>query len=1274
MFSKDPRPSMGAHRVRTWRVHFALWAFGLLLFGFGSGCSLIGEPKDKNPAPIETSGPQCISTFGQSAQDYFGGRSSSDAEAQKLTGCATGSLKYFMQFTKGADEASYTREELRKFINSYLGADKEISPELMFEAMKLKSSLFGGSPERATRVELGRIVDFLTMLTPHLVVLRHYMPFALKQPIRLSDAEVDDFAKKTQAAGQDIGTFFETSGSDYAVVDLTAFLSELDAFLGPSPKGSILQFIREQISVLQAFKGLLFGSTETAILKNEWSSIFERGARLYGLFLLVSKQGEQLTSWDKPENFDAIEKIADTAIGLLTDVVASHPRQKIEAQEFEHLVAVLEEQVTTPNLQSSDFMQTLTTQVARFVLIKEFLLGNGGRLDQTALIALPDFIHKLKDPLRRISPYLKDLSLKSLSPPELEKAFALFETAAAAAGSALRDYESRARVSPGSAYTFTNFSSVYQRIEHFLSEKDPLRVVAEYWQTIGRTLKAVVIGQPYTQISPQNWADLFSHAATFHRIYVLYGLFSDYNARPSNREAVDTVFRIATEGLQILSKIGISRPILTTEIASLVDALPIGQDTRTLLQNVLPDILELKAAILGGSSSELTGAEGAALLAWSRDLHDAASELIAFWPFSFNDLRTWPVEKVEALSQALIFAGRRIDGGLNHSQASTYSFASFDKLLTRLQRLSSKKTADDIQNIRDAIPMATVVKPLVIGPMGPTGPSGRATSDDRHGTIEPSDWSHLFGDLGNWAAIGVQAYYFAKSPTPITRGPGLARLTAFANLVENSLMRSIRNYRTSEREGLPYREFEHLLDDMLPRIQNHGVLTTLKIESAKALLRPLFSRILGGMRASERGPAVGGLTPIAVTRTKAEIDRWLQNQNVLDRIFRLLDPSGRAFSSDGFTRGDLLQAINRLSVASDLNAQALSRVRRIIETTIPYFLGQDQIFSFLYDSKRENLYSFNDLTIKNSLGAGARLIVLAYAADPQRAANILGINRDELEAILKDLNDPALDLKIISRQKTPAELATRRFREAEIFMPHAQGAALLDIPVLTDFLALLWSSFPVSSDTHDKLAALCAHAGLDDRDSPLLDTACYRRTIWSPDWFEMQFGGHFPRLAEYLRALTETDREQLIHNMEVAARNHGFSPLPHDSVDTDGYVSLFVYIEFWFKRFDIDRSGRLEFHEALQGFSVVCRELQALSGFSGRCPDDAPKLETLYGYILTNGAPPKPGKGAWGVLTAATDWAAWYTKWWWIRKFDCESCFKPTDRGRIADILSALSE
>jgi hypothetical protein len=149
-----------------------------------------------------------------------------------------------------------------------------------------------------------------------------------------------------------------------------------------------------------------------------------------------------------------------------------------------------------------------------------------------------------------------------------------------------------------------------------------------------------------------------------------------------------------------------------------------------------------------------------------------------------------------------------------------------------------------------------------------------------------------------------------------------------------------------------------------------------------------------------------------------------------------------------------------------------------------------------------------------------------------------------------------------------------------------------------------------------------------------------------------------------------------IHSMEVAGRNNGFSALPHDSLDTDGYVSLFHYMEMWFKRFDADRSGALNLNEALAGFPVVCTELQSMSHFSGHCPNDAWSIETLYGYVLLNGAPPEqPANGdKWGSVVAATGWGAFYTKWWTLRKIGCERCFTQTDRTRFADILAALCE
>jgi len=203
---------------------------------------------------------------------------------------------------------------------------------------------------------------------------------------------------------------------------------------------------------------------------------------------------------------------------------------------------------------------------------------------------------------------------------------------------------------------------------------------------------------------------------------------------------------------------------------------------------------------------------------------------------------------------------------------------------------------------------------------------------------------------------------------------------------------------------------------------------------------------------------------------------------------------------------------------------------------------------------------------------------------------------EDLEAIVQDVLTIMRGWKKAHPLFDAKQLAAKRFREANLFMPSSNGDDSLDEKELAYYLAFLYSSGQLSNQIFSTLKdeKLCDDSLLDELRTPAFTPSCFRANYFShPELFL----SNLPGLSKFLAGLTGEAAVAVPKAIESAARRNGYTEEPLGLYDIDSISGLHHYVESLFNRFDISRDERLSKDEILNlAFPIFKRELATLAG------------------------------------------------------------------------------
>lgn len=611
----------------------------------------------------------------------------------------------------------------------------------------------------------------------------------------------------------------------------------------------------------------------------------------------------------------------------------------------------------------------------------------------------------------------------------------------------------------------------------------------------------------------------------------------------------------------------------------------------------LAEAMELKRVMLGGSTQELTRADLESAGRLLELFREQALGLRLHMPLTLTSMQGRSADQVDAAIQALRTAAVTLGAKLEEAGVP-YPFARLSALGSAIQKFQGASASPRLAQFQEKLPLIQALKSIFIRP-----------ESDR---ISGNEWTLTLSTAAEWYALGLR-YAAMPEGSLAMSGEGRERAVLLVRgvfeLIDQALSRQ-------PGEQLPFSKIDTLIDLALPP-QGLAV-TDIRVVTRphlKNFARPLIQRFLGGTEQGSRGRKAQGLTRQAWSRLRARFEHWNDGQRYLDTVFA---QAGHGVRQVALSASDLRgMKVHEALKGSD----AVRQIQQILRLDRPLFGGR--VGQIRFDGhKHSGRRTHYDLTQANWTYALARLLMDGYADDPASAAKgddlAEVVSFPAFERFVNDIAPISIDVKVIDPHDPL--LAIKRFREASLFTYAGTGSGRISVQQAAQLLALMVSGKRLALQVHSEaIASGCKKLGPDPFGFDYIDPVCYRKNFFKqPE----HFWKNMPKLAEYYRSLSGSERLSFEKDIETGARKLGYSREAINSSDSEGFAIIGQYVEVIFSRFDADDSGFLDWNEALEAFPVFQGSLQALSCQQGHCLDTEEDLLAVFTYMLARGHAP----------------------------------------------------
>ncbi|MBC7691476.1 MAG: hypothetical protein H7222_06880 [Methylotenera sp.] len=685
----------------------------------------------------------------------------------------------------------------------------------------------------------------------------------------------------------------------------------------------------------------------------------------------------------------------------------------------------------------------------------------------------------------------------------------------------------------------------------------------------------------------------------------------DYVEGRGTEEQVNSLAHCATRSLQIFGELtrGSQRGTYSAaELRTFLQRYFLGN--LNLTKSFFAEAMLIKRTVLGGNEKELTLKDLDHTIEIIEIFRVQALKLRRHMPINTARLASSSPGEIDAVCDALMDVAQTL-GVMIEATNSPYTLNQLDRMLGEVGTLFPQAETPSL--LREKLALAGTIKALVL-----------STSSEE---IAPYDWPLIFTEAVKLYRVYLHYRHLDVTYTSWSYGAGRMQLMRVVYGAKDLLSDSV-----SRHGGLiTFDEIDNVLD--LVSFAPLG----LNKETFKGFLRPLVRHALGAIdRTDYDSKDVNGISVALLDRMLGFFYQWSEGQRYLEGVYAILDrghrnPDPRGYGPDELNSISIEAALADTGGVTRVGLEMANDLREVIEKNQPLFRGEGKEITFSGPNEERQL-SRHNLSEVNWMRQAARVLISGYAKSPQKRRDYGGITFPEFKIFAADIWNVAVDIKLVDPKNDQNVEAERRFREANLFTPSANGDEMISLDEGSQLLAFLISAKRLAVRMHEFAASHCQTAEeLDYFGQARIEPDCYRRIMFNriPGKSNYEEIWKFmPGMADFFFKLSnEKAVQDFDFNLEEAARRKGYSRDRYmESPDSEGFALIYHYVEAIFSRFDADFEGSIDYPESGEAFPRFKRTLTEVSGF-GKCrpADDrvvAEKVEALFTYLLAHGEPP----------------------------------------------------
>ncbi len=376
----------------------------------------------------------------------------------------------------------------------------------------------------------------------------------------------------------------------------------------------------------------------------------------------------------------------------------------------------------------------------------------------------------------------------------------------------------------------------------------------------------------------------------------------------------------------------------------------------------------------------------------------------------------------------------------------------------------------------------------------------------------------------------------------------------------------------------------------------------------QAVLNVLWSNILVQPEHRLQGLVLPGFNSEALDVLSTELDIYIQSNHDVFAIFK---------SDVLLGQSEIAQRIDQIVKAgvSPIQLNSLSELIRVVSSPVTMALDTNK-FLKIFDG---NMYALTDLQEIQFSRTLARVMVRTLSKDEENLKLLNGITLPEAEFFFEAIKPLIFELDLISPTNTT--FISSRFREANLFVAHANGDQLANYEELTDLMMHIFSGLKRAKALQNGAIRVC----LPPQNDPVTSETTVYEDCLLKYYFDTSVG--FESMPEFFNMKKQFSEDQNKKYYLSLLKAAGHVPNAKQVVyfaDANLFPHVVQYLEILFAKYDKDRDGLLTKDEAMLAYPVFKSTIKEMLKVipNGSKITDA-QLPGVFIYLLKYGRPPK---------------------------------------------------